>query len=214
MTEKFGNRIATTILSRLSELGYEVRESGSYAKLEAEAQALRDQVKALQSDANSYQSGYNEGRRMGTKHRQSEVEQLTREVEALRARVVVVPNDLLQRCREVLGWQKTGVLKGDALRSLGRKRWLGDPNELHLAENETAREAYRFIDELARLNGKVVSEDTLRVLIGHATGEIKHLNNGMCPDDLEGHDTRDPDCAVCRALLGEGKEVADERPRS
>jgi len=61
----------------------ELREQN--AKLEAEAQALRDQVKALQSDANSYQSGYDEGRRMGTKHRQDEVEQLTREVAALRA---------------------------------------------------------------------------------------------------------------------------------
>lgn len=65
------------------------------------------------------------------------------------------------------------------------------------------------IDEIADLNGKVVSEDALRVLVGHATGEIKHLNNGMCPDDLEGHDTRDPDCAVCRALIDAGKENGD-----
>lgn len=60
--------------------------------------------------------------------------------------------------------------------------------------------------EYARLNGRTVSERLLRTLVGHATGEIKHLNNGMCPDELEGHDTRDSDCAVCRALLDEGKE--------
>ena len=50
----------------------------------AERDRLRDQVKALQSDANSWQSGYDKGRCDGTKHRQSEVDQLRAEVEALR----------------------------------------------------------------------------------------------------------------------------------
>ncbi|MBG6287714.1 hypothetical protein I5I61_09685 [Pseudomonas nitroreducens] len=58
----------------------------------AEVQLLRDQVGALQSAEGSYQSGYDDGRRMGAKHRQSEVEQLRRDLEALRARVVVVPD--------------------------------------------------------------------------------------------------------------------------
>ncbi|HFQ7582826.1 TPA: hypothetical protein ACHS1O_004226 [Pseudomonas aeruginosa] len=66
------------------------------------------------------------------------------------------------------------------------------------------------LDELARINGRTVSERLLRTLVGHATGEIKHLNNGLYPDDLEGHDTRDPDCAVCRALLDWGKEDGHE----
>ena len=154
-----------------SEHGRYVRYA-DYAKLEAEAQALRDQVKALQSDASSYQSGYDEGRRMGTKHRKSEVEQLTREVEALRARVVIVP----ERIPAV------------------HERGIDDPG------------FNACLDELARLNGRTVSERLLRTLVGHATGEIKHLNNGLCPDDLEGHDTRDPDCVVCRVLLDEGKQ--------
>lgn len=63
-----------------------------------------------------------------------------------------VPVDLLNRCREILNWQSTGILKGEALRGFGRSRWSGDPNELQIAESETAREAYRFIDELARLS--------------------------------------------------------------
>lgn len=40
----------------------------------------------------------------------------------------------------------------------------------------------------------------LRVLADHATGRINHANNGLCPDQIEGHDARDPDCTVCRAL--------------
>ena len=62
---------------------------GLYDALAAETQALREQVKALQSAANSWQSGYDEGRRMGTKHRQSEVEQLSQEVSALRTKLAM-----------------------------------------------------------------------------------------------------------------------------
>lgn len=50
----------------------------------AERDRLRDQVKALQSDANSWQSGYDKGRHDGTKHRHSEVAQLRAELEMLR----------------------------------------------------------------------------------------------------------------------------------
>ncbi len=71
-----------------------------YAKLADEAQALREQVKALQSAANSWQSGYDEGRRMGTKHRQSEVEQLLQEVSALRAKLSDLPGWL----RSIYEW--------------------------------------------------------------------------------------------------------------
>lgn len=42
----------------------------------AEIEVLREQVKVLQSDANSWQSGYDKGRHDGAKHRKSEVEQL------------------------------------------------------------------------------------------------------------------------------------------
>lgn len=57
------------------------------------------------------------------------------------------------------------------------------------------------LDELARLNGLTVSESALETLRKAASGEIEHLNNGLCPDDIEGHEARDPDCPVCRALL-------------
>lgn len=52
--------------------------------LKAERAVLLDQVAALQSEANSWQSGYDKGREMGGKHRSSEVEQLRAENERLR----------------------------------------------------------------------------------------------------------------------------------
>lgn len=101
----------------------------------AEVQVLRDQVAALQSAESSYQSGYDDGRRMGTKHRQSEVEQLTRGLEVLRARVVVVPE---------------------------RKQWGG---LLPTAENLKTDGFNDCLDALARLNGKSVSEGLLRRIV-------------------------------------------------
>ncbi|HCW1005730.1 hypothetical protein [Pseudomonas aeruginosa] len=62
------------------------------------------------------------------------------------------------------------------------------------------------LNELARLNGLTVSASALDTLRRFATGEVGHLNNGHCPDDLEGHEARDPDCPVCRALIETGKE--------
>ncbi|MGE4335847.1 MAG: hypothetical protein AB7E55_07720 [Pigmentiphaga sp.] len=162
-----------TISPYASEHGQYVRYD-DYAKLEAEAQALRDQVKALQSDANSYQSGYDEGRRMGTKHRQSEVEQLTREVASLRARVVVVPD-----------WKPlTGpgqIKKGDLLRFAVAGKEIEAPAQLIINEGTGKEEIvynrgknHYFITSMAvdgtsshkgvmvrRLNGKVVSEGLL-----------------------------------------------------
>jgi len=52
--------------------------------LKTERDRLREQVKALQSDANSWQSGYDKGRNDGTKHRKSEIDQLRAELEMLR----------------------------------------------------------------------------------------------------------------------------------
>lgn len=62
------------------------------------------------------------------------------------------------------------------------------------------------LDELARINGMTVSESALDTLRKAASGEVKHLNNGLCPDAFEGHEARDPDCPVCRALIETGKE--------
>lgn len=45
-------------------------------------------------------------------------------------------------------------------------------------------------------------------LVGHidgltkiATGEVRHLYNGQCPDVIEGQTVRDPDCPACQILL-------------
>ena len=57
-------------LKELTNLGAELGAA------KAEIEVLREQVKVLQSDANSWQSGYDKGRNDGCKHRKSEVEQL------------------------------------------------------------------------------------------------------------------------------------------
>ncbi|MBD9675573.1 hypothetical protein IB274_02620 [Pseudomonas sp. PDM18] len=118
--------------------------SAGIAELERERDAAREEVAALRSDANSYQTGYDEGRRMGTKHRQSEVEQLRRDLEALRARVVVIPD-------------RAQHDDGDSEHSDGCVRGFND-----------------CLDELARLNGKAVSEGLLLRCL-EAIREHKHL---------------------------------------
>ncbi len=107
-------------------------------------------------------------------------------------------------------WRRAGIAE-ENLKAALRARVVVVPERLSkFNERSSLDQGWNAcLDELARLNGKVVSEDALRVLVGHATGEIKHLNNGLCPDDLEGHETRDPDCTVCRALIDAGKEVGD-----
>lgn len=163
MTEQHGNRIATTILNRLSELGYEVRESGSYAKLEAEAQALREQYeKALDSSA-----------AMG-----AALAGALEEVAALRARVVVVPE------RKPIPDQMT---------------FPGGPAYFAKVFDEVVS-WNACLDELARLNGKAVSEGLLRRVIDHLewdgnpeTTARDYVSRGdKLADEL-------------RALLGEGK---------
>lgn len=44
------------------------------------------------------------------------------------------------------------------------------------------------------------AEESLQTLRAHAEGRMHHLNRGICPDEVSGYDSRDPDCAVCRAL--------------
>ncbi len=146
--------------------------SQDYDALAAEAQALREEVArgnritlamALDIAAVGVALGIpGEQQEGGTGEFIEAIQNLQKELEALRARVVV-PGNLLERCREILEWQETGILKGDALRSYCQSKiWGGDPSALRMGEGETAQEAYRFIDELARLNGKTVSEGLLR----------------------------------------------------
>lgn len=41
----------------------------------------------------------------------------------------------------------------------------------------------------------------VNILQKAATGEKVHLNQGLCPDVIEGHDSRDSDCEICWALI-------------
>ncbi|MGK8907200.1 hypothetical protein ACRS9D_05280 [Pseudomonas aeruginosa] len=112
----------------------------------------------------------------------AEAQALREEVAALRARVVVVPERLTN-----------GDSISRMLREIGHD---GDVSYHH------AREIWNAcLDELARLNGLTVSASALDTLRRFATGEVGHLNNGHCPDDLEGRSARDPNCSVCRALI-------------
>lgn len=45
------------------------------------------------------------------------------------------------------------------------------------------------------------AEPLIRDLIDVGTGKIAHLNMGLCPDVVEGHDTRDHDCPACKILV-------------
>lgn len=62
---------------------------------------------------------------------------------------VEVPQDLAKRAAEILEWQKTGVLSGDALRSFQNEH--ADPGSrpytpsLRQAEDATTKEALLFI---------------------------------------------------------------------
>ena len=41
----------------------------------------------------------------------------------------------------------------------------------------------------------------IKKLIAVATGEIDHTGDGLCPDRIEGFDSRDPDCPACKILI-------------
>jgi hypothetical protein len=53
-------------------------------------------------------------------------------------------------------------------------------------------------DECKRFAGE---REAIKTLLRYASGEIGHQGLGLCPDDLEGHDSRDPECTVCLAMV-------------
>lgn len=65
------------------------------------------------------------------------------------APVTAAPADLIERCKEILAWQRTGVLPGDALRTYANARWPDEHDPLQIAEKETAREAFRILARAA-----------------------------------------------------------------
>lgn len=45
-------------------------------------------------------------------------------------------------------------------------------------------------------------------LLAVATGREEHLYQGGCPDDVEGWETRDPECKACQVLVDAERVVA------
>lgn len=84
------------------------------------------------------------------------IDEIRAELKALAARTKVEKRaSLLQRCKEIRDWHKTGFLTGDALRSFARALPNADAWDmgslLARAENETARELMDlFIEQQAR----------------------------------------------------------------
>jgi hypothetical protein len=54
-------------------------------------------------------------------------------------------DDLKQRCAEVIEWQRTGELPGDALRNYAAKHWAGRHDSLQMAERDTSEQAMTAI---------------------------------------------------------------------
>ena len=55
------------------------------------------------------------------------------------------PSDLHTRCEEILAWRKTGVLPGEALRTLAREKYGDEYDAIQRAERDTETEALNFV---------------------------------------------------------------------
>lgn len=55
------------------------------------------------------------------------------------------PSDLRTRCEEILAWRKTGVLPGEALRTLAREKYGDEYDAIQRAERDTETEALNFV---------------------------------------------------------------------
>jgi hypothetical protein len=112
-----GEPIAWVLNSEADSVHIQMANPAMVLALITELRTLRAQVKALQSDANSWQSGYDEGRRMAGKHRLSEIEQLRAENAELRKdagrwryiRDLIHPLDIVdfQEARDSFGMRPT-----------------------------------------------------------------------------------------------------------
>ncbi|RTW54544.1 hypothetical protein [Pseudomonas aeruginosa] len=181
--DAMATRFAELYMAKLEERGQCILAKADIERLEAEAQALREEVErgnritvamALDISAVGEALGIpGEEQEGGTGEFIDLIRELQKEVEALRARVAVVPD------------ASTVYAALDA-----RERLFTSPENIQVA-----------LEAQSRLNGLTVSESALDTLRRFATGNVKHMNNGLCPDCLEGHEARDTDCPVCRALL-------------
>lgn len=70
------------------------------------------------------------------------------------------------------------------------------------------RQVSEWQTEVCRLQGLIAIATENRAsppspeqqLIDVGTGKIAHIYGGACPDELEGRDTRDPECRACQVL--------------
>lgn len=88
-------------------------------------------------------------------------------------------------------------------------------------ENELLqRQVSEWQIEISRLQGLITfaTKDSLPIsslqqqLIDAATGKIAHIYAGFCPDELEGFDSRDPDCPACQILLRAALNAPQQEP--
>lgn len=61
------------------------------------------------------------------------------------ATTVPTDADLQQRCAEIILWQRTGVLPGNALRAYAALHWAGHFDSLQMAERDTSAQAMEAI---------------------------------------------------------------------
>lgn len=46
-----------------------------------------------------------------------------------------------------------------------------------------------------------MNAELIQQLVDLGCGKLQHINLGLCPDAIEGHETRDEECPACRALV-------------
>lgn len=160
--------------------GVEMVRATDYAKLAAEAQALREEVAALKHSQQVLIGSRNAHR--------DERDAARKEVAELRARVVVVPERLTN---------------GDSISRMLRKiGYDGDVSYHH------AREIWNAcLDELARINGLTVSKGLLREVARHL-GNWLELHECECDGGFHycGRDQVAKTNRELRALLNQDKE--------
>ncbi|MGK8389826.1 hypothetical protein [Pseudomonas aeruginosa] len=174
--------------------GVEMVRATDYAKLDAEAQALREEVAKLRTKLAMAEDAAAKGdaARQQCGGMEMEIEELRAELAELRARVVVVP--------DVTGYW-------DGLYPAQLRAPHGGPVGFYTIPMVRT-------DELARLNGKVVSEGLLRDLLKSAQKLSDRASNFMV-SGVEFIEIGDNNSAIVelevtldelRDLLGKGKE--------
>ncbi len=114
----------------------------------AEIEALREQVKVLQSDANSWQSGYDKGRIDGARHRKSEVERLREELR----KIANLPMD---RCSTENDYRLSGA-KAMALAAISKQP---EPTDTFTAVDMATAAAQGFRDGQAAVEPAPVQDE-------------------------------------------------------